>query len=467
MDSRPLPSDPIPPHNPEAERAVLGAMLLDADAASAAIESLKPDDYYRDAHKKIFRALCTLYDQNVVPDELVLREELARTGDLDKAGGLEYLRELSRGVTSAALVEDHVKLVRDSSTLRGLIDAASEALRSCYQPGQPIDHILDEAEKGILKVSESRAAGNIVSIDETLNTALEELRYIMESGGGPLGLTTRFTDLDRYTGGLCKGEFIVLAARTSVGKTTMALNIALDVMVNHEAPVLIFSLEMGRHQLARNLLSMYSKVSFHKLKAGQFITEAEWETVEQAAKVMRTMPLYIDDGGGLTISQLRARARRYHQRHGIKLIIVDYLQLVQSPHGRRENRQIEVTDVSQGMKSLAKELNIPVLVLAQLRRDAEEQPPQLSHLRESGSIEQDADKVILIHGSTTKQDETSDSDLDYGTTHRSKHEEDQRPDVLSLRVAKNRSGPTSGPIKLNFFKHILRFEAYSDLDANA
>lgn len=422
-------NDQIPPHDLDAERFVLGSMIIDADAADLVLERLTATDFYRTSHRCVFKAIKRLCDRAQPLDELVLREELDLHGELIAAGGLEGLRELSRDVFSSAFVGEHIRMISEKSKLRHLLAAATEVITLVHSH-QPVAEIADRTEQMFLGALEDSGKNEVEALADLVPGVVQEIEGVMD-GVEATGVKTRFREIDATLGGLHAGELIIIAARTSVGKTTLALNICYRIALSAEAavPVLFFSLETTAKQIARNLLSMTAGVDLHR-GGERYITPEQWEEVRSAAAKIDQGPIYIDDTGSLTTSQLKSAARRHIRKHGIGLIVVDYLQLVAGP--KQENRQLEVSSISRSLKSLAMELEIPVLALAQLNREATHGRPRLSHLRESGSIEQDADKVVFLH---RPMDPTAD---------------------LDVVIAKNRNGPI-GDSKLRFEPESLRF----------
>jgi len=435
-------------HMPEslaAEAGVLGSMIVDPECISGVLEYLNTAAaFYRIEHQMIFDALIALYEKNKGGslDAVLLRDELEKRGQLEKVGGVEYLARVMESVPSAANVMYYLGIVKDKMLLREIIAAAGEILNDAYdENGEPSEK-LDEAEHKIFAITDKKISGSASSLLELVNQAY---KLIDEREGRQMrvtGLSTGYYELDELTCGLQDGEMIIIASRPSLGKTSLALNIAEHIGRMEKAPVAIFSLEMGRQQLAERFLCSRSRIDTRRVRRGQLRTE-DYEALVQACSELSEAPIYIDDTSGLTPLELRAKARRLRSRHGIRCIIVDYLQLMHLGLGRVESRQQEITTISRYIKSLARELNIPVVVLSQLNRaleGREDHRPRMSDLRESGSIEQDADVVMLLH----REDYYRKS-------------EEERDSKAELIIAKQRNGPT-GSVGLIFMERITRFE---------
>ncbi len=435
----------IPPQDVEAEKAVLGAMLLDKHAVSPAIELLQPDYFYSTANEKIFGAILDLYARNVEIDVITLREELRRTAHLENIGGSAYLNELVSSVVSSANVEAHAQIVAEKYMLRSLITTMSQNVQKCFDNREDAFGLIDEIERDIFRVSEARLKKAVVPLQQALVKTMEVLERIHGSKGGVTGVPTGFTDLDAMTGGLQKSDMIIIAARPSVGKTAFALSIARNSAVKYGVPTAIYSLEMSQQQLLIRLLAAEARVDAHALRTGT-LPEEKWAYISTRIHKLAPAPIFIDDTPALSILELRARARRLKSEHDIGLIIVDYLQLMQGP-AKAESREREISMISRNLKVLAKELDIPVIALSQLRRSVEERNdkrPILSDLRESGALEQDADVVIFIHRPELYGIETyPDGESTAG--------------VAEVMISKQRNGPT-GEVKLTFIRQYARFE---------
>jgi len=450
----------LPPQNPEAELCVLGSMLLDNDAIGLVIQQLKPDHFYKSAHRTIYETILELYESGAV-DLVILRDALARKGQLEAVGGAAYLAEIAQAVPSAAHAEQYASIVREKYTRRRLISISTDIIREAYDSAADSPTLVDNVERRIFDVAESSLTGQSVSMKETLKDVLKNIdrfQELNERGNRLTGLPTGFYDLDDLTCGLQPGELIVLAARPSMGKTTLALNIAQHVAIEEKAGVAVFSLEMGRNQIAMNMLCSHAQVDAHKLRRGR-LDEDAYPRLATSSGILGKAPIYIDDTSVATVLQLRAKARRLKRRHDIGLIIVDYIQLMHSPV--TESRQQQISEISRGLKALAREMKIPVIAISQLNRavDREGRRPRMSDLRESGAIEQDADVVALLHRPDYYEEQPSHSaDHDDGTGYDFEGSEQPYASVAELIVAKQRNGPT-GTVKLTFLRNLLRFES--------
>ncbi len=432
----------------DAECGLLGCIILDARVAmQVAEEQITPDAFYDLRHRQIFETALDMAEKYQAIDSVTLIERLKGDGHLEDVGGIEYVTGLADAAPSAHNAEAYAEVLIEKRTLRRVIQVCSEAVGLAYEPGNEANEVLDGLERDVLGIAQDRVRGGS-DIRELVNESMEAIETSYH-GGMITGLRTGFPDFDKMTGGLQPGEMIVLAARPAVGKTALAMNVAERLVVEHSIPVGVLSLEMTARSLTKRLIASLARVNLRNI-AGGFLAEREVPKLTAAAAKIRKCPLYIDDASTLSILQLKAKARRMFQRHGIRLLIVDYLQLVSSTAKRVENRQQEVADVSKGLKSLAKDLNIPVLVLSQLSRtlDKEKRQPVLADLKESGAIEQDADLVAFLHrGKRSKGDDDEDDDAPKG-------------DLASvdLIVAKQRNGDT-GTVHLHFIKQFTRFES--------
>jgi replicative DNA helicase len=425
----------LPPHALEAEAAVLGSMILDWRVCGEVLQILKdegPSHFYKQAHAAIYDVLVQLYDENQSIDMVQLNQRLVDKQQLEQIGGIEYLVELAEAVPSAAGVGFYARIVRDKAILRRLIEASGKIIYDCYNTDDPASELLDKAEKEIFEIAEAK-------IDQEashLQVLLQETYAQLEAGDGRMltGVETGFLELDDMTNGLQPGEMIIIASRPSMGKTALALNMAEHIGATHKQPVAVFSLEMSKQQLAQRLLCSRSGVDSHKLRRNM-LGRDDFAQLSLAVGELSEAPMYIDDTPGLTLLGLRAKARRLVSRHDIKAIFVDYMQLMSAPGA--ESRQQEVSNISRGIKALARELEVPVVCLSQLNRQAEGREghrPRMSDLRESGSIEQDADVVIMLH----REDYYHRGEEGYEETH-----------IAELILTKQRNGPT-GMIKLQF-----------------
>ncbi|MFM9108598.1 MAG: replicative DNA helicase [Chloroflexota bacterium] len=429
--------DRLPPHNLEAEQSVLGSLLIDRDAVIRVAAFLRPDDFYHPGNGAIYRAVKDLYDRREPTDLVTLSDELGRRDQLDQVGGPAYLTSLVNAVPNAVHVEYYGKIVERTATLRRLIDAGAQIVGIGYQDGLEIEDALDAAERAIFDVSQKRRTKDFVSIAEVLDSIFDRLDS-QRDRAAIAGVPTGFTDLDSITGGLQRSDLVILAARPSMGKTSLALGIAYHAAVQRQRTVGIFSLEMSAEQLVQRLISMDTGIDTHRLRMGQ-IEGPEWERISRAFGRLSDAPIFIDDQSGANVMDVRSKARRLQAEVGLDLIVIDYLQLMS---GRRsENRVQEISDISRGLKGLARELDVPVLALSQLSRAVEtrsDHRPMLSDLRESGSIEQDADIVMFIYRED-KYDENS-----------------ERQGIAEVLVAKHRNGPV-GSANLRFFDRTARF----------
>ena len=433
--------DRVPPYDQDAERAVLGAMLLNPDMVGTAIEILQgePSDiFYFPAHQYIYEAALSLYRKAKPIDAMLLKEQLLADGHLDDVGGIAYISDLCSVVPTSANMEHYARIVSEKSILRRLITSCTQIVGEAFEAHDNVQELLDRAEGDLFRIADQRQTNPIVSISEILNESVERFEKELCSDNPITGLETGFTDLDGMTRGFQPADMIVLAARPSVGKTAFALNIARNAAVDNGKNVLIFSLEMSKAQLMHRLICTQGKIDLKRLEKG-FMAADEFPKVQKAAEELRDKPIFIEDSSNITIMDLRAKARRHMAKNGCDLIIIDYIQLM-SGTSRAENRQVEISEISRSIKGLARELNVPVLALSQLSREAERDEsgkPKLSHLRESGAIEQDADVVLMLYRPPA-------------------HESENAPDLIKLVLSKQRNGPT-GDIDLIFQKRIQRF----------
>ncbi len=432
------------PESLAGEAAVLGSMIIDPQCIGMVVEQLDTEAFYRVEHQMIFDALTGLYEQNKggAIDGVLLRDELEKRGQLEEVGGVEYLAKIMDSVPSSANVMYYAGIVKDKMLLREIITAASEILDDAYNEGGDPSEKLDEAERKIFAVTDKKISSFSIALKDLVTQAYELIEK--RDGRVVTGLPTGYHELDDLTCGLQSGEMIILAGRPSMGKTSLALNIAEHIGVREKIPVAIFSLETGRQQLAERFLCSLSEVNSQSVRKGMLIT-ADYQELARASEELKQVPIYIDDTSTLTPLELRAKARRLKDKHDIRCIIVDYLQLMHLGSGRVESRQQEIATISRYIKALGRELNIPVVVLSQLNRALEGREghrPRMSDLRESGSIEQDADVVILLH----REDYYHRGEPDY-----------QENSTAELIIAKQRNGPT-GSVKLIFREKFTRFE---------
>ena len=442
----------VPPQDIEAEQAVLGAVFLDADAIIDAMEVIAPEDFYRRSHQIIFQAMIQLNDRSESIDLITLKAEIEKSNSLEDVGGLTYLTELSQASPSAASIAYYAKIVDDKATLRNLIQTASRIVTKGFEQDEDVQSIIDQAEKSILEVSEKRNSNGFQSIAEVLNRTIETIDQLAQNNEEITGLPTGYAALDKMTAGLQKEELIILAARPAVGKTAFALNIAQNVGTKTDRSVAIFSLEMGAESLVNRMLCAEGSIEASHLRTGQ-LSEEEWRNLIVAMGSLSNANIYIDDTPGIKISEIRARCRKLAQEKGnLGLILIDYLQLIEGTG--RENRQQEVSEISRQLKKLAKELKVPVIALSQLSRGVEQRQdkrPVLSDIRESGSIEQDADIVAFLYRDDYYRSEGDDDD---------EPEEQQNNNVIEVIIEKNRSG-ARGTVELLFIKEYNKFSSVS------
>ncbi len=431
----------VPPQNIEAEQSVLGALLIERDAVAKATEILAAESFYRDAHRKIYRAAVSLYEKGEAVDLITIAEELRRQDSLESSGGASYLTSLANSVPTAANVEYYARIVEEKAVLRNLIAAATKVVTSGYDEKEDAAEIIDQAEQLIFEISQGRMVKSYNPIKEVLVETFEKIETLYDNKGGITGISTGFKELDLITSGLQSSELIVVAARPSMGKTVLCLNMARNAALAQGVPVIVFSLEMAKGQLAQRMLCAEAGVDGQRLRTG-FLSENDWPKLSTALGRLSEAPIFIDDTPGISVMEMRGKARRIKAEHGLGLVIIDYLQLMQSASRRTENRQQEISEISRSLKSLARELDVPVLALSQLSRAVEQRQdrrPMLSDLRESGAIEQDADVVAFIYRDEYYNPET------------------EKKNIAELLIAKQRNGPT-GSVELYFHKDISRFD---------
>ena len=446
----------VPPQDIEAEQAVLGAIFLDADALVEAMAVIEPQDFYRRAHQIVFRSMIALNDRNENIDIITLKSQIESENTLEDVGGISYLTELSQVTPTASGVAHYAKIVKDKSTLRELIQAATKIVKEGYSQEGSVEEIVEAAEKGILNVSEKRNSTGFQAISDVLNSTMEHIDMLSQQNEEITGLPTGYPELDKMTAGLQPEELIILAARPAVGKTAFALNIAQNIGTRTDRSVAIFSLEMGAESLVNRMLCAEGTIEASHLRTGQ-LTEEEWHHLIMAMGSLSRTSIFIDDTPGIKVSEIRARCRRLAQEKGnLGLILIDYLQLIEG--SGRESRQQEVSEISRQLKKLAKELKVPVIALSQLSRSVEQRQdkrPVLSDIRESGSIEQDADIVAFLYREDYYQRQGTEED---------KNEEEQAADdVIEVIIEKNRSG-ARGTVELLFKKEYNKFASISRRD---
>ena len=445
----------VPPQNIEAEQAVLGAMLIDKEAIAKASEILTSSDFYREAHRVIFNAMLELYNKNEAVDMVTVTEILKRDNKLEDIGGLAYITSLANVVLTAANVKYHADIVAEKSVLRQLVRVSTEIAAMGYEANEDVGTLLDTAESRILEISNRKKKADFTPINDVLMESVQNIEKLINNKGGLTGLPSGFADLDKLTSGLHPSDFIILAARPSMGKTALALNIVQNVALRahkkiggEPRSVAFFSLEMSKEQLVNRMLCAEAGIDSQRLRVGE-MGDKDWDALWGACDLMSTAKIYIDDTAGITVMDMRSRARRLKAEHGLDLIVVDYLQLMQGS-GKRNNsgdRQQEVSEISRSLKALARELDVPVLALSQLSRSVEARQvkrPMLSDLRESGSLEQDADIVAFLYREDYYNPETEN-----------KHTE--------LIIAKHRNGPVD-TVNLFFHKQFTKFVGFSKRD---
>ena len=434
------------PHNVDAEKSVLGAILVNNENYYRVIENLRPEDFYLDAHRIIYRQMLELIDRAKVIDLITIQDELDRSSQLERAGGIVYLAGLLDGIPHLVNIDHYIEIIRERALLRQMINSANKVMAECFDQAEPAEEILDRAEQALFTLSEKRIKVGFISVKEMELPATRLLEKLYTEREMITGVATGFRDLDRLTSGFQSSDLIILAARPSMGKTALGLNIAQQVALHKGLPVGMFSLEMSKEQLLMRMLCAEARVDAHKVRTGYLGKDDFRKLIDCLGKTTES-PMYIDDSSTLTVMEMRAKCRRLKAEHGLSLIIVDYLQLM-SGYGRTENRTQEISGISRGLKSLAKELSVPVLALSQLNRAPEQRQgdhkPQLSDLRESGSIEQDADLVMFIY----REEVYKPSEENAG--------------LAELMIAKQRNGPT-GIVKLAFLREFTRFETLMDL----
>ena len=428
-----------PPYDEQAEASVLGAMLLDKTAITTAVEIIRGDDFYYDSHKAIFEGILRLYNKNEPADMITLSDFLKKNGQLEAVGGYTYLGRLTSGTGAISNTEAYCHIIKEKSTLRSLIRAGGEIVNDAYQDDDDVGAIIEKAEKSIFDITQDNQRNGLVDMSEVMVTTFDIMQQRSENKGGLTGLTTGFIDLDRKTSGLQKADLVLLAARPSMGKTALMVNISTNAALKGNASVAMFSLEMSRNQLSQRILSSLCHVDLMKIISGD-LTSEEWSKVIETMTYMNEMKISIDDTAGITPLEVKAKCRRLKAEKGLDLIVIDYLQLMEVG-GRAESRQQEISSISRQLKGIAKELDVPVIALSQLSRAPEmraDHRPILSDLRESGAIEQDADIVMFLY-----RDEYYNPDT-------------EKQGLGELIIAKHRNGPT-GTVELLFKNEYTKF----------
>ncbi len=436
----------LPPQSLEAERSVLGAVLLEGEAILKALELLEEEDFYREAHRKIFSAMVELFERQEAIDLVTVAEELQRRGQLEAVGGKQYLGSLAEETPTAANIWYYARIVKDRALQRALLNTTTEVASRVYEGQMESDELLDFAERRIFQISDKRVKGSFVSMKEAIKDTFKMIESLYERTEAITGVPSGFKDLDEYTSGFQKGDLIIVGGRPSTGKTAFGLNIARHIAVQMGEPVAIFSLEMSLRQVVLRMLCAEAMVDAHLVRKG--LVKQNFQKLATAAGRLMEAPLMIDDPSSLSVLEMRAKARRLKREHGLSLIVVDYLQLMRG-RGRHEKREQEISEISRSLKALAKELDVPVLALSQLNRavERERRRPSLADLRESGAIEQDADVIIFLY----RDREERDADFTGA----------RMAEVVNVDIAKQRNGPTAS-LKLTFLGRCTRFMDFTD-----
>lgn len=430
--------DSVPPHNLEAEVAALGALLLNEEALPVVLRYLRPDDFYRPAHRRIFEAIVALFNRSDPVDLITLTDELERSAALDACGGASYVSGLTSGVPTSANIEYYARLVQGCSMRRRMLALSAELSADARNAGRDVREVIDDAEQHIFDLSDQQLAGSYRSAREIISPTVAKIEAIARSGAAYTGVPSGYADLDRLTSGFQESEFIVIGARPSVGKTALALSMATNIAIRADQPVAVglFTLEMSGFAVMQRVLAGEARIDSTRIRSG-LLNPSDWQKITEAAGRIYDAPLYIDDTPGLRLLDLRAQARRMRARNEVRIIFIDYLTLVTSEHLDLPRHE-QIAEISRSLKALARELDIPVVALSQVRRETEGRRPALADLRESGSIEQDADVVMFLH----------------------REREPEGPRIeTDLMVAKQRNGPTED-VKLAFIPRFVRFESY-------
>jgi replicative DNA helicase len=442
-------SERRPPYSAEAEVSVLGGMLIDAEAMVRVVEILDDSMFYREAHRRLYRVMIRLWEQSEAVDAVTVSEALRTAGDFEAVGGASYLAQLLDAVPTAANIEYHARIVREKALLRRLIEAATSIVQDTFSAQGDVDTLLDQAEQKIFQIAQTHDRKGFVWIKEVLWPTFEKIEKLQNNSSSVTGVPTGFADLDEYTAGFQPGDLVIVAARPSMGKTAFTLNVAQHAAISAKTPVAFFSLEMSKEALVQRILCAEGRVDASRLRRGRLLDE-EYARLATAAGYLNTAPIYIDDSAGMSVLEMRAKARRLKaDRPDLGMVIVDYMQLMQGD-SRSENRQQEVSEISRGLKALAKELDLPVIALSQLSRQVESRPdkrPMMSDLRESGAIEQDADLIMFLYR----------PEYYYGPTDKDGNNLEGMAEVI---IGKQRNGPT-GKVDLVFHKEFTRFESFT------
>ena len=430
----------IPPHDLEAEQAVLGSMLTDKDAVISAIEKLKVDSFYRDDNKIIYESILNLYNRAEPIDIITVKDELSSLGKFEQVGGLEYIASLPDKVPTTANVEKYIKIVEEKAVLRNLIKTANEIIELGYDPTEEVDHIMDSAEKKIFDIMQDKSQKGYTAIKDVLVDSFTQLEELYNRKQHITGVPTGFTELDYKTAGLHPSDLVLIAARPAMGKSAFALNIAANAALKANVPVVVFSLEMSKEQMVNRILCSEAMVDSNKVRTGK-LDEEDWEKLAGSIGPLSEAEIYIDDTPGISVMEIRAKCRKLKLEKNIGLVVIDYLQLVQGTNKRGGSREQEISEISRSLKMLAKEIGVPVIALSQLSRAVEQRPdhrPMLSDLRESGAIEQDADIVMFLYRD------------DYY------NQESEKKDIAEVIIAKHRGGST-GTVELLWLGNYTKF----------
>lgn len=433
----------LPPQSLAAEQAILGAVLLENSTLNKIMEIISPEDFYRASHRQIYSAMLELWEKNEPIDIITVSERLRSKNQLEEVGGVAHLAELNDCVPTAAGAVSYAKIVQDKAKLRNLIRASTEILDDAYEEREEIDVLVDDAERKIFDISQRKVRPSLYPMRELTKESFKTIEQLYAREKQVSGVPTSFKDLDDRTSGLQPSDLIVVASRPGMGKTSLCLNLAQHAAIEHNVPVVIFSMEMSKEQVALRMLCSKAKVDVQKARSG-YLSKADWGPLVTAAGALADAPIYVDDTATMNVLELRAKARRWKSQYNLGLIIIDYLQLMRG-RGQAERRDLEISEISRSLKALAKELSLPIVVLSQLSRAVEQREdkrPQLAHLRESGAIEQDADLVLLLFRKAFY-------DPNYA----------EDADEAELIIAKQRNGPT-GTIRLTFLRKCARFESY-------
>jgi len=436
----------VPPHNVEAEESVLGAVMLSAEAAAVALETLRPEDFYRPAHQSVFEAILSLFDGNQAIDAITVSDWLRRNDNLERVGGIAFLNHLMDAVPATSNVGYYVEIVDETASRRRLMKAGSAVGQLAMQSDRPVDEVLDAAEAAVFAVADRRVGEGLSRLGPLLQETLEKIEEIGTQGGDITGVPTGFRDIDKKLAGLHPANLIVVAARPSMGKSSLALNIAQNVSENGK-PVAFFTLEMSREEVVQRLLSSMASVDSNKLRTGQLGPEL-WQKLARESSKLYEMPFFVDDSPDLTVTAIRAKCRRLKRKSDLGLVVVDYLQLMQGP-SRSDNRQQEIAEISRSLKNLARELHVPVIAVSQLNRQLEQREnkrPRLGDLRESGAIEQDADIVMFIYRDEYYNPDSADT-----------------RGIAEVSIAKHRAGAT-GTVMMTYAAEFTRFRNFTRAD---